>query len=278
MIRLVLLLLVLVPCAVVAQTGSINGFTGDETVFYAQTKQMNQFFRRFNGEEDIMGKRYYAKDSQYRDPKARKKFLGILFDNSNPLIGTDEKNSFIGEVVSKQAPVFLDFHGKDWFAEVNATFLYKKEKANLILYLKLEKQDSGYKWVFSNVYFNRFEQYFDHLNDTAGNGLFLHPLSHEVDFMNFHKIFKNEANIDYYLEDPYVPDQMALFVMEIKNGNLKFETVGGVKFHFFQVPGWYFEVSYFNRNNVNSGWLISNLIRISEKDKKSLIRNYTHEK
>jgi len=35
---------------------------------------------------------------------------------------------------------------------------------------------------------------------------------------------------------------MALFVSEIKNGNLKFESVKEVKFHFLQIPGWYFEV------------------------------------
>jgi hypothetical protein len=83
--------------------------------------------------------------------------------------------------------------------------------------------------------------------------------------------------MDYYLEKNYTPDQLALFVTEVKNENLKFEAVKNVKFHFFQVPGWYFEVSYFNRNEANSGWLISNMIRINTKDKNELIRNYTHD-
>jgi hypothetical protein len=83
--------------------------------------------------------------------------------------------------------------------------------------------------------------------------------------------------MDYYLDRFYRPDQLALFVAEVKNGNLKFESVKEVKFHFLQVPGWYFEVSYFNRNSDSSGWLISNMMKITEKDKKELIRNYTHE-
>jgi len=53
--------------------------------------------------------------------------------------------------------------------------------------------------------------------------------------------------------------------------------VNNVKFHFFQVPGWYFELVYFNRNDRNSGWLISNLLRVNEKEKRELIRNYTYE-
>jgi len=255
--------------------GSVGSFSGDETVFYAQTKQMNQFFLRFNGEEDVTGKRYYKGDQGYRDLKIRKKYLNILFDNSSPLISDDSKFVFIEEVLNKKNPVFLDFHGKGWYAEVTTTFLYKRENVNIILYFRLEKQNNGYKWVISNVYFNRFESLFTHLNDTANLKYFIHPMSHELDFMNLHKVFKEPENIDYYLEQDYAPDMLALFALEMKNENLKFVSVNNVKFHIFQVPNWYFEVSFFNRNNVNSGWLISNIIRVNETEKRSLIRHYT---
>jgi len=68
----------------------------------------------------------------------------------------------------------------------------------------------------------------------------------------------------------------ALFVMEMKTGNLNFVSVNNVKFHVFQVPNWYFEISYFNRNDMNSGWLISNMLRLNDKEKKDLMRHYTH--
>ena len=264
-----------VPVFLSAQT--YNSFSGDESIFYAQTKQVNQFFRRFNGEEDVKGDRIYNGDSTVRDPKMRKKYLPILFDNGNGAISADMKELFINQVLNKKNPVYLDFHGKNWFAEVTASFTYKKEKVNIIIYLKLEKQNLGYKWDFSNVYFDKFVKIFSHAGDTTNNKLILHPLSHEIDFMNINKVFRDEENIDYYLEKNYVPDQLALFVEEIKSGNLKFESVNNVKFHFFQVPGWYFEVTYFNRNEMNSGWLISNLLHVNEHEKKELIRNYTHE-
>jgi hypothetical protein len=270
------LILFLLPVSLFCQN-SVGDFTHDESIFYAQTKQVNQFFRRFNAEEDVTGKRFYDKDSTFRDLKSRRKFLNILFDNSNGMITSTEKNEFIEQVTSKKSPVFLDFHGNNWFAEVSASFFYKKEKVNLILYLKLEHQNLGYKWVFSNVYFSNFNDYFIHTGDTTNLKLVLHPLSHEIDFMNIHKVFEDPGNLDYYLERNYNPDQLAIFVSEVKNGNLKFDGVKNVKFHFFQVPGWYFEVSYFNRNETNSGWLISNMIKISPKDKTALIRNYTHE-
>jgi len=267
--------LVLMPFFVFSQ-GSIGSFTGDESNFYAQTKQVNQFFRRFNGEEDVTGKRFYQGDAGYRDIKMRKKYLGILFDNTGP-VSNDVRDAFVLEVTSKSAPRYLDFHGDKWFAEVNAVFTYKKERQNVILYLRLEHENLGYKWVISNVYFPPWEQFFPHVTDTVNQTYFLHPMSHELDFMNIHKAFDNPQNVDYYLEKNYRPDMLTLFIEGVKTGDLKFQSVSNVKFHFFQVPHWYFEVSYFNRNSMNSGWLISNMVRITDAEQKEIIRNYTHD-
>jgi hypothetical protein len=63
----------------------------DESKLYAQSKQVNQFFRRFNGEEDEKGNRYYPRDKQYRSTKLRKKYLSILFDESNKGISSTLK-------------------------------------------------------------------------------------------------------------------------------------------------------------------------------------------
>jgi hypothetical protein len=269
--------ILLLPASLFCQNGSFNTFTGDESKFYAQTKQVNQFFRRFNAEEDVTGHKTFRGDSVFRDIKARRKYLNIIFDTYNPSISTDDKNNFIEQVTGKKNQIYLDFHGKDWFSEVTATFTYKHEKVDIILYLKIEKQNNGYKWVFSNVYFSKFKDNFKHVGDTTNLKLFLHPLSHELDFMNIHKAFDDPSKLDFYLDRYYRMDQLSLFVEAIKNGDLKFETVKEVKFHFLQVPGWYFEVSYFNRNANNSGWLISNILKITDKDKKELIRNYIHE-
>jgi hypothetical protein len=273
---LVLCILLTLGLPAWSQVNSIGDFTGDESKLYAQTKQVNQFFRRFNGEEDVSGKRFYEGDNGYRDLKSRRKYLGILFDNSSS-IDQDVRTAFVLDVTDKSAPKLLDFHGKSWFAEVNADFMYNRQKVSIILYLRIEAQNDGYKWVISNVYFDQFTQFYTHLSDSTSTEYFLHPMSHELDFMNIHKVFDDPDKLDYYLENNYKPDQLSIFVAEMKTGNLKFVTVNTVKFHFFQIPNWYFEVSYFNRNSNNSGWLISNLVRIDDKEKKQLIRNYTHE-
>src|ERR1044072_2981553 len=94
----------------------------DESKLYAETKQVNQFFRRFNGEEDEKGERYYPRDKQYRSVKLRKKYLGILFDANNNGIKNELKTEFVKDVLDKTEPVVLDFHGGKWFAEVHTTF------------------------------------------------------------------------------------------------------------------------------------------------------------
>ncbi len=273
--RLTWIALFILPMLGLGQ-GSIGTLTGDESLLYAQTKQVNQFFLRFNGEEDVQGKRYYPGNPGYRDLKTRRKYLNMLFDNASPNISSDARFVFTDEALNKKNPALLDFYAPGWFAEVTASFLYKKEKGNLILYLKIEKQRSGYKWVISNVYFDRFNAWFTHLNDTANLKYFIHPMSHELDFMNLHKAFREPEKLDFYFETGYQPDMTALFVMEMKNGNLTFVDVSHVKFHIFQVHNWYFELSWFNRNTMNSGWLISNLLRVTEKEKKELMKNYSH--
>ena len=68
--------------------GSLGSITGDESELYAETKQVNQFFRRFNNEEDRLGERYYPGDSKYRDSEFRNVYLNMLFDlqNSKPIM------------------------------------------------------------------------------------------------------------------------------------------------------------------------------------------------
>ncbi|MDD5696022.1 MAG: hypothetical protein PHD61_12055, partial [Bacteroidales bacterium] len=65
---------------------SIGSYLGDEAILMAQTKQVNQFLRRFNCEENPDGQRFYPGDPLYMDPILRSKYLSILFDNENPAI------------------------------------------------------------------------------------------------------------------------------------------------------------------------------------------------
>ncbi len=262
-----LFLFAILPLSINAQENIYNQ-TEDESSLYASTKQVNQFIRRFNGEETLRGKRLYPKDKKYRDYKIRQKYFANLFNNANSNLSL--KNEFISDVNSKTKPKYFDFYGGNWFAEVSAKFSYKGKMQDVILFLKLEKQTGGYKWSFSGSYANFLA---DNFKKSVPAGVkFIHPMSHEIDFMSLRKVFKNSKEIDYYSTNDYSPDYLTLFFYFVKKGSLVFNQVTSVKFHVFQINNWYFEIQYYNRAGENTGWLISNLIKVAENEKNSLMK------
>lgn len=246
----------------------------DESKLYSESKQVNQFFRRFNGEEDEKGNRYYPKDKQYRNVKLRKKYLEILFDESNTGISNEIKSDFVKHVLDKPGLSMLNFHGGNWFSEINATFTMNGRDQSITLFMELEKDHLGHKWVIQKVHADIFEPYF--IRDTTRVGRFLHPLSHELDFMNLRKAFANSDSISQFTVKRFNPDHLSLFLYEIKKGNLKYKTVDQVRFHFFQIDGWYFQLSEFNRPGYNTGWLISNLVKLNSTAERDLLRKYLY--
>ena len=246
----------------------------DESHLYASTKQVNQFIRRFNGEEDLYGKKLYPKDKKYRNIQLRKKYLNVLFDKSNYNIASNLKSELKKDVLNNVKPKYFNFYGENWFAEISTKFLYKGRNENIILYLQLEKETGGYKWSFINAYFPSMKKVFTTNKPTVNK--FIHPMSHELEFMNMIKIFKNSKQIEHYAHNNYNTDYLSLFFLEVKRGNLKFANVDEVKFHVFQIENWYFEIKNFNRKGDNTGWLISNLIKIPEKEKKTLMKLITN--
>jgi len=246
----------------------------DESKLYAESKQVNQFFRRFNGEEDEKGNRYYPKDRQYRSEKLRKKYLSILFDESNTSIKPELKIEFVKEVLAKGESSILDFHANSWFSEVQTTFTQNGKDIPITLFMELEKDHQGYKWVINKVFADAFVPYF--VRDTTKVGRFLHPLSHELDFMNLRKSFSEGDSISQFTVKRFRPDHLSVFLYEIKKGNLKYKTVNEVKFHFFQIDGWYFELNDFNRPGYNTGWLIGNLVKLNSKADKDILQKYIY--
>lgn len=247
----------------------LKGDMDDESKLYAQTKQVNQFFRRFNGEEDEKGDRYYPRDKEYRSTKLRKKYLGILFDKDGRGVSADLKVDFAKEVLDKN--IILDFHGGNWFSEVQTTFTLQGKEYPVTLFMELEKDHEGSKWVINKVFCEAFDPYFK--RDTTRVGKFLHPLSHELAFMNLKRAFSNDS-ITQFAVRRFRPDHLSVFLYEVSKGNMKFKSVTALKFHFFQINGWYFELSDFNRPGYNTGWLISNLVRLKNDAEKELLRKH----
>ena len=252
--------------------GNLGDVQVDEREFYTMTKQMGQFIHRFNYEEDQYGNRLYPNDKDYRSAAKRKDAIALLFDLENPRTSGTLRDYFIEDLTKNNQ--FMEFLGGDWYSEISAKFKWKGQVVDISLIMALEKDGLGSKWVISNVFFSEFQKYFPQGELAEREKHFLHPMSHELDFMNIYKIFNDPQTVEYYASTDYHPDYLTLFFYEIKQGNLKFDHVESVKFHVFQIKNWYFEVSWFNRSGYNSGWLISNLVYIKENEKEALLKIY----
>ena len=268
-----LLALLLSVEAVPLAAQSIGDVQFDEANLYAMTKQMGQFIRRFNYEEDQFGNRLNPKDPKYRNAEMRRQSLPILFDQEKYGKQTELQRYFI-EDVTKDDSTFMTFLGGRWYSEVSTTFKYYGKEVKVILFLAVEKEGLGSKWVITNIYFSEFNKLFPKGEMAEREKHFLHPMSHELDFMNIYKAFQDPEIIEYYASNEYQPDYLTLFFYEIKKGKLVFQHVDKVKFHVLQIKDWYFEVSWFDRSGTNSGWLMSNVMYVPEKDKTNLIKFY----
>lgn len=249
----------------------IDEYLGDDSRFYAETKQVNQFMRRFNGEEDASGKRYYPENPQYRDEEIRRKYLPILFNNRDGNMDNKLKSRFIKEIINHD--YYLDFHGGNWFAEVQTIFRYEGKSQPATLFMKLEEAPVGSKWIFTHAWFKPFAESFTASEEEAEK--FLHPLSHELEFMNLRKIMDDPEALEAYTASNYQPDYLSILLYAMKNGEASFQKVTHVRFHFFQVEGWYFALSRFNRDGYNTGWLISDLVQ-TNRDEKDLLKKFLY--
>ncbi|MEM9895122.1 MAG: hypothetical protein AAF789_02020 [Bacteroidota bacterium] len=246
-----------------------------ERLLEASTKQVNQFFRRFNGEEDKNGKRLYPKDKSFRSVQLRKKFLPLLYDEFLLAENEERAEKFAKAVISKEDPFYLDFRGGNWFTEVRTVFEWKDKQVQGLLYLNLEPQGQGYAWTIHAVDFDHISSSFKRDSELEED-YFLHPMSHELDFMTFRKAFQNTSKIAQYTSKIFEVDQLSVFLAQIQNKELRFKTVKEVKFHFLQKEGWYFGISNFNRTGYNSGWLISSLTELRNADERKQLEDYLY--
>lgn len=263
-IRLSILLSVML-CAGMATAQQFGVDLEKEKELYKATKQVGQFFHRFNAEENPRGERMYEGDTHYRDAEYRRRYLDMMMDDK---IDKNLKSEFITEI-TKKSPFFIDFHKPGWFAEVKASFTYYGKQEDFTLFLTIQQELVGSKWVITNLYNKELYKLFE--ADTGIWNKFIHPMSHELDFMNLGKVFK-EQDITPYLKREFQPDYLTILAYEHKRGNLKFETITHVKFHFLQVPEWYFEINNVYKDPDHSGWMITQLMKISDTEKEAYIK------
>jgi hypothetical protein len=234
-----------------------------EEIFTARIKQFNEFVDRFNLKTDFSGK---PVDSAFRAKMPRERMLNLLFDLKDPRIlksGPDysddyirTKEAFIDDVVQKN--IILYKYSAGVIAEARSRVIYKGEPQTIRLFLIRETVASSMvKWV---IYSAKGDVLNISKTDTS-MVRFIPPSSNETDFINLKRALEDTDYLQYYAVQDYKPDNLTLFFSFIRSGIMKFEYVEEVLYHIIDIPGWYMKVRDFNRSELNSGWLITDVSR-----------------
>jgi len=244
-------------------SAQFTGNSADEKMFLLRTKQFNEFIDRFNYKTNFHGE---PVDSVFMAQISREKMLSFLFDLADPRFDpsgdgysagyVDEVKAFVKDIIQHDRKIFK-YSGKI-VAEARSRVIFKGSTVTIHISLIQEIVDhTKVKWVIKDV---RGEVFNFLLTDTMYIR-FIPPSSNETDFMNLKRALEDIHYLQYYAVKDYEPDYLTLFFYMINTGQMKFEYVEEIIYHITDIPGWYIKVKNFNRVDMNSGWLISNVER-----------------
>jgi len=238
--------------------------TGEE-IFTARTKQFSEFIERFNYKSDFNGN---PVGQAFMSKMPREKMIALLFDMKDPRTVSGNQNyseeyiktrsAFISDVTQKQ--LLINSHSPGIIAEARARVIYNGQPQIISLFLNQEMVGkTSYKWVLLSAKGDLF----DIFKEDTTMVRFIPPTSHETDFINLKRALEDTDHLQDYASNSYYPDYLTLFFYSIKTRAIKYEYVEDVTYHIIDIPGWYFKVKDFNRNELNSGWLITDVKRNS---------------
>ena len=271
-------LLLLFKATCYSQVLSLNSSFGDRERFVKEVKQLDQFFKRFNNEEDIftgVEKSSEVYSSEKKDlikfqSERKKSLITLLNFSDSALIKKKETVDFLNYAGDDTNHVELGYYDENWYARVECLYQYKGEKQNLHLILKREgTPELGNKWAITGI-----DMPFISLDPVRTDTVkFISPMNHEVGFMGLFKVFRDNSNIIQYTSTGFIPDELTLFLYLVKTGELQYLSVISIRYHFLQVKNWLFTVDYFNRASNNSGWLISSVVPMDDAEKMNYKKN-----
>ena len=259
--------------------GSAQFFSTDEKLkdemFLREVKVIDEFIERFNDDPSSFIRREYKKQNKPYD-LSRKEILVSLFNLENPQWS---KNSDLGEFFRDASdsanPPRLSFADTNWYSEAKCTFMSNGKKVEIPLILQIQiAKNHGAKWMIAgvgdNTTFTGQPTNVPGLGDYQPKAInkFIATSSYATNFSELVNTFSDKKNIlDYFSPDLLATEKGKKFVNMILQGKLEFKYASDIKFYFYQIPNWVFEVEEFDRKSLNSGWLINDIKKVPQADK-----------
>ena len=271
---LVLIYLIIQTSTICFSQGVLSTENQNEKVFLVRTKQFFEFLDRFNYKSNFNGEKI---DSAFKSKFPREKMINSLFDLRDPRTITSGKSfsrtylslktEFLNEVIHKN--FLIHRYSDKVIAEAKSRVLVNGTPKTISIFLTQEVIGKDMvKWVINGVKGDLF----NFLKSDTAYVRFIPPSSNETDFMNLKRALEDTKYLQYYSSKDYEPDYLSVFYYMLSTGFVKFDYVEDVTYHIIDIPGWCIEVKDFNRNEMNSGWLIYNISKNSD-DKNTYLKS-----
>ena len=240
---------------------SIN-FLSDEN-FAFKVKQIDEFMDRFNSVESTPIQQY-VREHHDLDSISRASLMLSLFNQEDTTWNEQHIRDFVSDILRASTPVAIDFYDQGWYVELNCTGRYKGkvEEFTLVLSLEVMRRSRGAKWVIESVSAD-----FLGIGRSQDQRRALNPASYGNNFIDLSEALQDTSNIRNYLNLRRQHSQLLVFLNELHQKNLVFKQINQITYHFLQIDDWIFKVRDFNRDTPNSGWLISELLRVNDRQK-----------
>ncbi len=247
-----------------SQVYSNNDGASDKHFIY-EVKQIDEFFERFNDAPNSFLRGVY-KARHVKFNIDRQQLIRSLFNDENTSLDSVLKNKFVADVTKKKKSVYLNFYGGNWYAELTCKFRYKTASIIIPIIMKIEMtRNKGSKWMIVAVGSSTLKSKID-VTEMPQNKKtkIISPTSHGTNFVSLKRAFEDKENLSGYFDAVYFKkSHMQELYNAILNRDIEFLDVTKIKYHFLLADKWIFTVENFPREELNSGWLINHLGKVS---------------
>jgi len=259
------------PHRLFSQVISNNEGAKDKHFIY-EVKEIDEFFERFNDDPNSFIRGVY-KDRHVKFNIDRQRLIRSLFNYENMSRDSVMMNAFIADVTKKKKPIYLDFNGDNWYAELACRFKYNSSSIVVPVIMKIEMTpNKGSKWMIVAVGTSTLKSKIlvTEMAPSRIKTKFIPPTSHGTNFVSLKRAFEDKENLSSYFESFYFKkSNMLEFYNAVLNREIEFQDVIKIKYHFLLADKWVFTVENFPREALNSGWLINYIQRVSSPEMES---------
>ncbi len=237
-----------------------------EKHFVYEVKEIDEFFERFNDEKGSFIRGVY-KAHHVEFNISRQRLIRSLFNYENMTKDSLMINKFISDVTKKKNQIYLNYYGDDWYAELTCKFKYNAASIEIPVIMKIEMtQNKGSKWMIVAVGSSTLKSKIvvTEMAQSKVKTNIISPTSNGTNFVSLKRVFEDKENLSDYFESAYMKkSNMLEFYNAILNGDIEFMDVIRIKYHFLLDGRWIFTVEDFIREELNSGWLINYMEKVS---------------